>query len=183
MAAVQRFVPWAGGHLCCSEPRRSRRRTCLSRASSGSASAIHSPGCCTRCGTVERSRGRGVPAGRLKDRVVVGRGRPFGPRRRDGIERAAPLVVVALRHLALQGEELAALGHLHEDPLHTERAELVRDRAIRAAASCCLRHRVTLPRCHEDPDSTPDQAFLGLGVSSAPGRRPAGGAGLSQLVP
>jgi hypothetical protein len=52
-----------------------------------------------------------------------------------------------LRHLALQGEELTALGHLHEDTLHTERAELVRDRAIRAAAaSCCLRHRVTLPR-------------------------------------
>ena len=78
---------------------------------------------------------------------MVGRGRPLGARRRDRIERAAPLVVVALRHLALQGEELAALGHLHEDTLHTERAELVRDRAIRAAAaSCCLRHRVTLPR-------------------------------------
>jgi hypothetical protein len=39
-------------------------------------------------------------------------------------------VVVALRHLALQGEELAALGHLHEDTLHTECAELVRDRFI-----------------------------------------------------
>jgi len=78
---------------------------------------------------------------------VVGRGRPSGARRRDRIERAAPLVVVALRHLALQGEELAALGHLHEDTLHTERAELVRDRAIRAAAaSCCLRHRGSLSR-------------------------------------
>ena len=33
----------------------------------------------------------------------------------DRIERAAPLVVVALRHLALQVEELAALGHPHED--------------------------------------------------------------------
>ena len=54
--------------------------------------------------------------------------------------------MVALRHLALQGEELTALGHLHEDTLHTERAELVRDRAIRAAAaSCCLRHEGTLP--------------------------------------
>jgi hypothetical protein len=30
---------------------------------------------------------------------------------------------------------LAALGHLHEDTPHTERAELVCDRAIRAAAS------------------------------------------------
>jgi hypothetical protein len=36
-------------------------------------------------------------------------------------------VVVALRHLALQVEELAALGHLHEDTLHAEPAELVRD--------------------------------------------------------
>ena len=50
-----------------------------------------------------------VSAGRLCDRVVVRRGRPLGARRRDRIERAAPLVVVALRHLALQGEELAAL--------------------------------------------------------------------------
>ena len=56
-------------------------------------------------------------------------------------------MVVALRHLAPQGEELAALGHLHEDTPHTERTELVRDRAIRAAAtSCYFRHRVTLPR-------------------------------------
>ncbi|HET6171051.1 MAG TPA: hypothetical protein VFD90_00505 [Gaiellales bacterium] len=62
---------------------------------------------------------------------MVGRGRPLGARRRDQIERAAPLVVVALRHLALEGEELATLGHLHEDTLHTERAELVRDRFIR----------------------------------------------------
>jgi hypothetical protein len=46
---------------CRSGSRRSRRGTCLSRAASGSASAIHSPGCCTRCGTVERSRGRGCP--------------------------------------------------------------------------------------------------------------------------
>src|SRR5205807_1977675 len=88
-----------------------------------------------------------VPAGRLKDRIVVGRGRPLGARCGDRIERAAPLVVIALRHLAPQGEELAALGHLHEDTRHTERTELVRDRAIRAAAtSCCLRHRVTFPR-------------------------------------
>jgi hypothetical protein len=36
-------------------------------------------------------------------------------------------VVVALRHLALQVEELAALGHLREDTLHAEPAELVRD--------------------------------------------------------
>src|SRR4051812_41972596 len=80
-------------------------------------------------------------------RVVVGRGRPLGARGRDRIERAAPLVVVALRHLTLQGEELAALGHLHEDTVRTECAELVRDRAIRAAAaSCCRRHQVTLPR-------------------------------------
>jgi hypothetical protein len=44
-------------------------------------------------------------------------------------------VVVALRHLALQGEELAALGHLHKDIyiLHAELAELVRDRFIRHA--------------------------------------------------
>jgi len=35
-------------------------------------------------------------------------------------------VVVAQRHLALQGEELAALGHLNEDTLHTKLAELVR---------------------------------------------------------
>jgi hypothetical protein len=38
--------------------------------------------------------------------------------------------VVALRHLALQGEELASLGHLHKDILHAELAELVRDRFI-----------------------------------------------------
>jgi voltage-gated potassium channel len=63
-----------------------------------------------------------VAARRLKHRVVVVRGRPLGARRRDRIERAAPLVVVALRHLALQGEELAALGHLHEDTLHAELA-------------------------------------------------------------
>ena len=31
-----------------------------------------------------------MPAGRLEDRVVVGRGRPLGARRRDRIERAAP---------------------------------------------------------------------------------------------
>ncbi|MFL5906935.1 MAG: hypothetical protein ACJ75Z_05000, partial [Solirubrobacterales bacterium] len=37
------------------------------------------------------------------------------------------------RHLAFQGEELAALGHLHEDTLHTELAELLRDRFIRHA--------------------------------------------------
>jgi hypothetical protein len=44
-------------------------------------------------------------------------------------------VVVALRHLALQGEELAALGHLHKDIhiLHAELAELVRNRFIRHA--------------------------------------------------
>jgi hypothetical protein len=50
---------------------------------------------------------------------VVGRWRPLGARRRDRIEHAAPSVVVALRHLALQGEELAALGHLQEDTLDT----------------------------------------------------------------
>ena len=40
-----------------------------------------------------------------------------------------------MRHLALQGEELAALGHLHKDIyiLHAELAELVRDRFIRHA--------------------------------------------------
>jgi hypothetical protein len=32
-----------------------------------------------------------------------------------------------VRHLALQGEELAALGHLQEDTPHTVLAELVRD--------------------------------------------------------
>ena len=64
---------------------------------------------------------------------MVGRGRPLGARRCDRIERAAPPVVVALRHLALQGEELAALGHLHKDTLHTELSELVRDRFIRHA--------------------------------------------------
>jgi hypothetical protein len=54
----------------------------------------------------------------------------------DRIESAAPLGVVALRHLAPQGEELAALGHPHEDIciLHAELAELVRDRFIRHAA-------------------------------------------------
>jgi hypothetical protein len=36
-------------------------------------------------------------------------------------------VVVALRHLALEVEELAALGHLHEDTPHTVLAELIRD--------------------------------------------------------
>lgn len=74
-----------------------------------------------------------LPAGRLKDRVVVARGRPLVARRPDRIELAAPLVVVALRHLALQGEELTALGHLHKDILHAELAELVRDRFIRHA--------------------------------------------------
>jgi hypothetical protein len=39
-------------------------------------------------------------------------------------------VVVALRHLAPQGEELAALGHPHEHALDAERAELVRDRTV-----------------------------------------------------
>jgi hypothetical protein len=45
-------------------------------------------------------------------------------------------VVVALRHLAPQGEELAALGHPHEDIciFHAELAELVRDRFICHAA-------------------------------------------------
>jgi hypothetical protein len=45
-------------------------------------------------------------------------------------------VVVALRHLAPQGEELAALGHSHEDIciFHAELAELVRDRFICHAA-------------------------------------------------
>jgi hypothetical protein len=40
--------------------------------------------------------------------------------------------VVALRHLAPQGEELAALGHPHEDIciFHAELAELVRNRFI-----------------------------------------------------
>jgi hypothetical protein len=79
--------------------------------------------------------------------VILSRDADHDERRRDRIERAAPLVVVALRHLAPQGEELAALGHLHEDTPHTERTELVRDRAIRGAATgCCLRHRATLPR-------------------------------------
>ena len=60
---------------------------------------------------------------------MVARGRPLGAWRRDLIERAAPLVVVALRHLALQGEELTALGHLHKDVsiLYAEVAQLVRD--------------------------------------------------------
>jgi hypothetical protein len=40
--------------------------------------------------------------------------------------------VVALRHLAPQGEELAALGHLHKDVciLYAEVAKLVRNRFI-----------------------------------------------------
>ena len=47
----------------------------------------------------------------------------------------------------LSGETRCVSRHLHEDTPHTERTELVRDRAIRAAAtSCCLRHRVTLSR-------------------------------------
>jgi len=58
---------------------------------------------------------------------VVGRGRPLGARLRNRIECGSTLVVVALRHLALQVEELAALGHLHEDTLHAKPAELVRD--------------------------------------------------------
>ena len=70
---------------------------------------------------------------------MVARGCPLVARRPDRIELAAPLVVVALRHLALQREELSALGHLHEDALfQTERAELVRDRAV-CAAACCER--------------------------------------------
>jgi hypothetical protein len=48
------------GHPCCSGCRRSRRRTCPSLGAFGSASATHSPGCYTRCGTGERSRGRGA---------------------------------------------------------------------------------------------------------------------------
>jgi len=64
---------------------------------------------------------------------VIGRGRPLGARLRNRIECGSTFVVVALRHLALQLEELATLGHLHEDTLHTERAELVRDRFIRHA--------------------------------------------------
>ena len=80
---------------------------------------------------------------------MVGRGRPLGARRGDRIERAAPLVVVALScgvsHFRARSWPRSAI--CTEDTLHTERAELVRDRAIRAAiASCCLRHRVTLPR-------------------------------------
>jgi hypothetical protein len=69
---------------------------------------------------------------RFERRVVVARGRPLVARGPDRIESAAPLVVVALRHLALQGEELAALGHPHEDIciFHAELAELVRDRFI-----------------------------------------------------
>jgi hypothetical protein len=39
-----------------------------------------------------------------------------------------------MRHLALQVEELAALGHLHKDILRAEPAELVRDRFICHAA-------------------------------------------------
>jgi hypothetical protein len=67
---------------------------------------------------------------------VVARGRPLIARGPDRIESAAPLVVVALRHLAPQGEELAALGHPHEDIciFHAELAELVRDRFICHAA-------------------------------------------------
>lgn len=126
-----------------SEPRGCRRGTCLSRASSGSGSAIHSPGCYTRHGQPNVSRDE-VAAGRLEE---VGRGRPLGARHRDRIERAAPLVVVALRHFAPQGEKLAVLSHLHEDTPHAERTELVRDRASRVAVtSGCLRHRATLSR-------------------------------------
>ena len=57
----------------------------------------------------------------------------------DRIERAASLVVVALRHLALQLEELAALGHLHKDTPHAELAKLVRDRFIRHALILTVR--------------------------------------------
>jgi hypothetical protein len=42
-------------------------------------------------------------------------------------------VVVALRHLALQLEELSTLGHLYKDTLYAEVAKLVRDRCIRHA--------------------------------------------------
>jgi hypothetical protein len=42
-------------------------------------------------------------------------------------------VVVALR-IALQGEELAAFGHLHEDTPHSKPRSPVRERAMRAAA-------------------------------------------------
>jgi hypothetical protein len=64
---------------------------------------------------------------------VVARGSPPVVRCPDRIELAPSLVVVALRHLALQGEVLAPLGHLHKDVLHAELAELVRDRLIRHA--------------------------------------------------
>ena len=77
-----------------------------------------------------RSLGDEPPAIRFERRVVVARGRPLIVRGPDRIESAAPLVVVALRHLAPQGEELAALGHPHKDIsiFHAELAELVRDR-------------------------------------------------------
>src|SRR5438874_75405 len=65
----------------------------------------------------------------LESRVVVGRRHPIGARRYP-LEVPTTPGAVALRHLALQGEELAALGHLHEDTLYTALAELVRDRFI-----------------------------------------------------
>jgi hypothetical protein len=109
--------PWAEGDLCCSEPRRCRR---------GLAFREHRPDLRPPCivpvvtpdvGQPNVFRDE-VPAGRLKNRTVVGPRRPLGARRGDRIERAAPLVVVALRHLAPQGDELAALGHLHDDTPH-----------------------------------------------------------------
>ena len=69
---------------------------------------------CKQQEAIARHLGDEMPTGRLQDRVVAARGRPLGAPSRNRIERAAPLVVATLRHLALQGEELAALGYLHE---------------------------------------------------------------------
>jgi len=138
-----------GGHPSWSGSRRSRRGTCLSRAASGSASAIHSPGCLHQMWDSRNVLGDELAAGRLEDR---GSGRARGAHWVRGVRgpdrnAAASLVVVALRHLALHGEELAALGHLHEDTLQPGGARSWSATELSApAASCCLRHRVTLPR-------------------------------------
>ena len=66
---------------------------------------------------------------------MVARGRPQPALRRERFELVASVGVIALRHLALQLKNLPTFGHLHEDALHAESAELVRDRFICHAAT------------------------------------------------
>jgi hypothetical protein len=66
----------------------------------------------------------------LEPGVVVCRGLPIRQRSGLRVEVAAPLVAIALRHLAAEFDDLATLRHLNEDTARAEPSQSVCERLV-----------------------------------------------------